>query len=66
MALHAFLGFLVAVPWASLSLPAPPWWTVALALAGVVWLLAPPGWPLRWAGAVWLLPMLALPAEGEL
>ena len=67
--LHAFLSLLTQPAWASVALPAPPWWTVALALAGVAWLLAPPGWPLRWAGAAWLLPMLIWPAprpgEGE-
>jgi competence protein ComEC len=69
-ALHAFLTVVAAPAWASLSLPAPPWWAVTLALAGVAWLLAAPGWPLRWAGAAWLLPMLAWPAarpaDGEL
>ena len=46
--------------------------TIALlcALVGVVWLLAPRGWPARWVGAVWLLPMLWIrpptPATGEL
>lgn len=48
---------------------APPWWTVALAIAGSVWLLAPRGWPHRWLGALWCLPILtvtpAAPAEGE-
>jgi competence protein ComEC len=60
--LHAFLTVLAAPSWASLPLPAPPGWALALALAGVVWLLAPPGWPLRWAGAIWMLPMLLWPA----
>ncbi|MFN9031241.1 MAG: DNA internalization-related competence protein ComEC/Rec2 [Betaproteobacteria bacterium] len=49
--------------WASVALPAPPWWTLPLALAGVAWLLAPPGWPARWVGALWLLPMLLWPAQ---
>jgi competence protein ComEC len=49
--------------WASVALPAPPWWTLPLALAGVAWLLAPPGWPVRWVGALWLLPMLLWPAQ---
>ena len=70
VALHAFLTVLAAPSWASLALPAPPVWALALALAGVAWLLAPPGWPLRWSGASWLLPMLlwpaARPAEGDL
>jgi competence protein ComEC len=68
--LHVFLSLLTQPAWAAVTLPAPPSWTVALALAGVAWLLAPPGWPLRWAGAVWLLPMFvwppARPGEGEL
>jgi competence protein ComEC len=58
------LAWLGSLPWASLALPAPPWWTVALALCGVAWLLAPAGWPGRWVGALWLLPMLLWPAEG--
>ncbi len=70
VALHAFLAWLSAADWTLLTLPAPPWWTLALALLGVGWLLTPPGWPLRWAGAVWLLPMLIWPAacpdSGEL
>ena len=60
-ALHALLAVLAAPTWASLSLPAPPAWALALALVGVAWLLAPPGWPMRWAGAAWLLPMLLWP-----
>jgi competence protein ComEC len=41
-----------------------PWWAVACALPGVVWLLAPRGVPARWVGGVWLLPLLlARPAE---
>lgn len=36
---------------------------------GIAWLLAPRGWPARWVGAVWLLPLVALkpaaPAAGE-
>lgn len=69
-ALHAYLTLLTVPGWASVFVAAPPWWTLALALVGVGWLLAPPGWPLRWAGTVWLLPMLIWPpqrpADGEL
>jgi len=68
--LHDFLLLLAQPAWASVALPAPPRWTVALALVGVGWLLAPPGWPGRWLGAAWLLPLLVWPAprpgEGEL
>ncbi len=44
-------------------------WTVACALIGIALLLAPRGFPARWVGALWLLPMLWLrppaPAPGE-
>ncbi|MCL5668753.1 MAG: DNA internalization-related competence protein ComEC/Rec2 [Gammaproteobacteria bacterium] len=48
---------------------APLAWTVVAASLGVLWLLAPRGFPARWAGAVWLLPLFLLrppsPAPGE-
>lgn len=48
---------------------APPLWTVVLALAGVLWLLLPRGFPARWLGATWLLPLAlapsARPGSGE-
>ncbi|MFN3565361.1 MAG: DNA internalization-related competence protein ComEC/Rec2, partial [Burkholderiaceae bacterium] len=64
------LQALVALPWASVPIAAPPAWALLLAVGGVLWLLAPPGWPLRWVGATWLLPLFVWPAprpvEGEL
>ena len=39
---------------------APSLWALLCAAIGVVWLLLPHGWPARWVGAVWLLPMLLL------
>ncbi len=64
------LQALVALPWASVPIAAPPPWTLPLAVGGVFWLLAPPGWPLRWLGATWLLPLIVWPAprpgHGEL
>ena len=59
--LHVVVAKLAAPSWAAVALPAPPWWTLVLALLGVGWLLAPLGWPLRWAGALWVLPMLVWP-----
>ena len=38
--------------------PAPPLWASLLALAGVVWLLLPRGFPSRWIGVLPLLPAL--------
>ena len=38
--------------------PAPPLWASLLALAGIVWLLLPRGFPSRWIGVLPLLPAL--------
>ena len=47
----------------------PAGWAFACALIGIAVLLAPWGWPGRWVGAIWLLPMLLLrppsPGAGE-
>ncbi|MBW7903168.1 MAG: DNA internalization-related competence protein ComEC/Rec2 [Rhodocyclaceae bacterium] len=62
-----FLGWLADQP--LLELPAPPAWSVAVALVGVVWLLLPRGFPARWLGALLLAPALAAgvprPSFGE-
>jgi competence protein ComEC len=42
--------------------PAP--WTILAAAIGVAWLLAPRGWPARWVGWLWLLPMLMIVPPG--
>jgi len=48
---------------ASIALPAPPAWVAIVAVLGAAWLLSPPGWPMRWAGAVWLVPLFVWPTE---
>lgn len=67
--LWRFLEWLAAMDLAVWSYPSPPLWTLLPALIGVGWLLAPRGWPSRWIGALWLLPLFMLPvprpAEGE-
>ncbi|MEO8104128.1 MAG: DNA internalization-related competence protein ComEC/Rec2 [Betaproteobacteria bacterium] len=67
---YVALAWLAELPNAVWQSHAPPLWAAALALLGVMWLLAPRGAPLRAAGAVLALPMfLVLPAgprEGEL
>lgn len=40
---------------------APPLWASLLAIAGVVWLLLPRGFPARWLGLCLLMPALAWP-----
>ena len=64
------LRWLSQFPSAVWSAPIPAWWVFVTALLGIVWLLAPAGWPMRWLGLVCLLP-LALngdnrPAQGEM
>ncbi len=72
------LRWLSEVPQAVWSQHAPPPWTIAAGMAGIVWMLLPgggrlgftAGFPARWLGAVALLPMFLLlpprPAAGEL
>jgi competence protein ComEC len=53
----------------AVALAAPSGWALLVASCGIAWLLAPRGWPARWAGVVLLLPLLMLrperPTEGE-
>jgi competence protein ComEC len=68
-ALAWFLGWLGDSRLAVWSAPAPSPWMFCFALAGTLWMLAPRGWPHRWAGAVALLPMVTqlptAPAAGQ-
>jgi competence protein ComEC len=63
------LEALSAWPHAMVETHAPEAWTVAAALAGCAWLLAPRGVPLRALGLLWLVPLFAFtpprPAWGE-
>lgn len=51
--------WLAKLSWASFDVAAAPFWTLALAAAGLCWTLQPPGWPMRWAGWCLLLPVLS-------
>jgi len=53
------LAALSGQQWAVWSAPTAGPWTCALAVFGVLWMLAPRGWPLRWLGIVSWLPLLA-------
>jgi len=54
----------------AVAMVAPTGWTLLLATLGMLWLLAPRGWPLRWGGAFLLLPLLVMrperPGDGEM
>ncbi len=64
---EAVLLWLSAFGWAARALPASPPWALALALAGVAWLLMP-GLQARWLGGFMFLPLLfpavAAPSRG--
>lgn len=68
--LASLLEILSALPFAVWSAPLPDWWMFVIALAGVVWLLAPAGWPARWFGLFCLLPLAlhapSAPKAGEM
>jgi competence protein ComEC len=51
------LEWLNAFPQAVWTQHAPPAWSIILGMIGVVWMLLPRGFPARWLGAIWLLPM---------
>lgn len=53
-----FVEALSVHPWAYWVKSAPTWPTLILALLGVVLLLAPRGFPVRWLGVVLLLPVV--------
>ena len=56
-----FLEWCASLPAATWQQHAPPLWSVVLALAGVLWLLAPRGVPWRATGLALMLPAVALP-----
>ncbi len=57
-----FLAWCDALPLAQWQQPAPPAWSVLLAMGGVLWLLAPRGVPNRVIGLALFLPALLVPA----
>ena len=65
-----FLEWLNALPQAVWTQHAPPAWSVAAAMLGVLWMLLPRGFPARWLGLLLLLPMFLNkpepPAQGVL
>ena len=63
-ALMRYLEVLAAWPIATWASPAPRPWTLPVAIAGALWLLAPRGVPGRLLGAAWTLPLLLLPPPG--
>ncbi|HQR03229.1 MAG: DNA internalization-related competence protein ComEC/Rec2 [Proteobacteria bacterium] len=61
--LMALVDVLAASPLATWQQHAPPAWAVLVAVAGIVWLLLPRGFPARWMGAVLCLPLFFIPPQ---
>lgn len=61
--LSALLGALAALPWATASVPAAPWWVGAVGVAGGLLLALRLPWVLRALGLPLLLPALLWPAQ---
>lgn len=55
--LIVMLGWLDAWPYAVWTQAKIPLWVMVIAMLGIFLLLAPRGWPARWLGLVYLLPM---------
>ncbi|MGF6968060.1 competence protein ComEC [Paraburkholderia sp. WC7.3g] len=64
--LVASLQMLSGPRWTLWWLPQPRAWALAAASLGVLWCLAPRGWPLRWAAPLTWLPLLIPSADGAL
>lgn len=64
--LAVFLDWLASFPFAVWHAPSPPFYLIAFAIAGTLWMLAPKGWPLRALGILCWLPLfLAAPEHPE-
>jgi len=63
-ALLALLGWLAQLPAVTTPVPVPAPGLMLVAMAGVLWLLMPRGWPARWLGMVLLLPLFWPPQQG--
>lgn len=60
-ALWVSMVWLADLPHSVWYFPVPPFWTLFPALVGIVILLLPRGFPGRWSGMIWLLPLFLLP-----
>ena len=63
------LAWLAQLSFSQWAQPTPSGWALVCGVVGVLLLLAPRGWPARWVGVVWLLPLFLVrppvPAAGE-
>jgi competence protein ComEC len=57
------LEWLNKLPAAVWTQHAPPAWSIVIGMLGVLWILLPRGFPSRWLGVMFLLPMFLLQAD---
>jgi competence protein ComEC len=60
-ALNSSLEWLAHIDWAIWQQHTPPLWSVLTAMIGVAILLLPRGFPARWLGIIWILPIFFTP-----
>ncbi|MDM8563918.1 DNA internalization-related competence protein ComEC/Rec2, partial [Candidatus Marithioploca araucensis] len=60
-ALNFSLEWLAHIDWAIWQQHTPPLWSVLTAMIGVMILLLPRGFPARWLGIIWILPIFFTP-----
>ncbi|KHD09835.1 hypothetical protein PN36_03300 [Candidatus Thiomargarita nelsonii] len=60
-ALWVFIDWLARFEWGVWQQHTPPLWTVFTAMVGVAILLLPRGFPARWLGILWILPIFFIP-----
>jgi len=58
------LEWLASSPVSTWQQQAPPVWAMFLAIMGVLWILLPRGFPMRWLGMIALLPLFLVQAAG--
>ncbi|RKZ76020.1 MAG: DNA internalization-related competence protein ComEC/Rec2 [Candidatus Parabeggiatoa sp. nov. 1] len=54
-------AYFAKIEWGVWQLPIPPLWAALAAMVGVAILLLPRGFPARWLGIIWLLPLFFIP-----
>jgi competence protein ComEC len=59
--LWVFMTWIENLEWSVLQWTFPPFWTILVAMVGVIILLLPSDFPGRWLGIFWLLPIFFVP-----
>jgi competence protein ComEC len=60
-ALWVSLTWFGNLEWGVLQRTIPPFWTILVAMVGITILLLPRGFPGRWLGIIWILPIFLVP-----